>query len=112
VEPTTKKIKLMADYSADPIWNNDRDDPDCGVMMELDELPVSCETQVRLRRWADMYELNDDWMGERPADSPWTPEFAAKFEAEGRTLWTLLREELGPEWEVSYFSEATKSLES
>jgi hypothetical protein len=100
-----RRIKLMPDYEADPVWSDDPDDPGCGCMIELEELPISAELRDRLRRWADAYELNDDWMGVKPADSPWTPQFAAEFEAEGRQLWLLLRAELGPTWRVAYFSE-------
>ncbi len=103
MERLVVKIKLMADYSADPIWNDDRDDPECGVMMELDEIPICQATHDRLRRWTDSYESNPTWKS--PPNNQWPAEIALAFEKEGRALWALLREELGPGYEVSYFSE-------
>jgi hypothetical protein len=97
-----KIIKLMADYSADPVWNIDPEHPDFGCMWELEDLPLPPETVARLERWAEMYERSNLW------DEPrfhWTAADADAFEIEGIRLWFVLRKELAPDYTVTYFSE-------
>lgn len=89
----------MTDYSADPVaWEPD------GAIAQLDELPLSEETKTQLREWADWYEAG----GVPGRKHHWSsPEDLDRFDREGRRLWKLVRDELGSEWTVGYFSEPT-----
>jgi hypothetical protein len=85
----------MCDYAADPAWR--RDD---GVGLSLQDVPLKHSTREALRRWAQRFDARLD-----QACDP-TPEEELDFDAEGRRLWLRVREELGPTWEVSYYSDA------
>lgn len=103
-----KGIKLMADFSADPLWVADPDHPDDGCMIELDEIPLRPDTVDRLRRWADAYERSINW--DHPEREPWSAAEEDAFEQEGIRLWHLLRQELAPTYEVVYFSEQRRRV--
>lgn len=86
----------MADYSADPLWDED------GVMMELDDLPVSGSIKKMLRGWAEWFEHKDGG-GCAPTVSPdWDPEAFSRF---GLFLARQVKREL-PGWTVVYFDES------
>ena len=96
----------MADYGAFPLWAVpdgpiSADDVWVGAL-DPAELPLSASLVAELRGWADMY---DRLLG--PAFA-WPSEQAkAAFAEQGRRLLALVRDELGPEYEVVYFDEVT-----
>lgn len=96
-----KQLELMADYDCYPLWeheNNDLvDNPSPAT------LPLSSETIARLEKWADDYDsiLNRS----DPALSGFpNKEQEEAFEIEGINLWLKLKEELGTDYEIVYFS--------
>lgn len=95
-----QQIKLMADYESWPLWWAGDADPG---NIDPHTLPLSSATIARLEAWADAFDatLNQD----DPASSDFPSDAAFEaFEAEGRALWLLLREELAPEYQVLYRS--------
>ncbi len=93
-----RMILLMCDYSADPVWWGS----DGSVMAELSELPLRKQTKVELRAWAERFEEGENapWAHKWPSD-----EARIEFDHEGRRLWAVVQEDLGPDWVVGYFSE-------
>lgn len=97
-----RRIKLMTDYGAHPLWWMDggRSDP---YNLDPRELPLRAETAARLEAWAGWWDsiLNLD----DPAAAGFSSaEEELAFEREGRALWATLREELAGRYEVHYFS--------
>ncbi len=96
----TQHIKLMADYGTSPLWRTDPSDPD---NIEPAALPLSDETRARLAQWAAAYDATLD------LDDPATAGFPSvgaeeSWEREGIELWKQVRSELGPAYDVSYYS--------
>lgn len=95
-----RTIKLMADYGCSPLWETGAE----GGNVPLEELPLRAELREALRAWADAYDrtLNEAY----PPDSGFadTAEEDA-FEAEGERIWRALRQELGAEFTVAYYSD-------
>ena len=94
-------IKLMAEYSAWPLWwaYNDH-------VGDIDPytLPIAPETVTRLLSWEAKYEAHLNWND--PASSKWpSREAYEEFEREGFHLWLKLREELKDTYQVLYHSE-------
>jgi hypothetical protein len=90
-----QRVLLMCDYYADPIWTESG-----GGMIALDRLPLGADTKQALRAWAESYDALADHGYEWPS-----PEYKRDFDAEGRRLWAIVRNELGPDFEVGYHSE-------
>lgn len=101
-----KRIKLMAEYNSHPIWSMETDS-----LGPIDPatLPLTQETIVRLRLWVDRYQAQLNMAD--PANSAFLQgKELVEFEEEGIRLWLKLREELGPEYAVAYFSERLRRL--
>jgi hypothetical protein len=98
------KIKLMPDYGCWPLWlEEDLED------FDTEELAIQPETRFRLKRWAAVHDAMLNW--DDPGNTPdWPPEVSHWFDQEGIALWRILREELGPEYEVSYYSIKDRQL--
>jgi len=97
-----QELKLMADYSAWPVWGP-------GGEVDPAMLPISPALQDRLKAWAAAYDatLNRD----DPASSGFpSSEAQAAWEREGLALWHLLQQELGSQYVVSYFSERRQKV--
>ena len=95
----SKILKLMPDYNCFPLW---KIDDELGNV-NPDDLPLSTDVKVALRTWADAYDktLNQEY----PPDSGFaSPAEEEDFEAEGKRLWKVLQEQLGPDYRVAYFS--------
>jgi hypothetical protein len=94
-------IKLMTDYQCEPLWwaDGERVGP-----FDPASLPLSDETQQELAAWAERYE---HWINlADPGNSPEVPASEQEaFESEGLRLWGKLRQELGPDYHISYFSQ-------
>lgn len=97
-----RRIKLMTDYGAHPLWWMDGGR---GAPYNLDpvELPLRAETVARLEAWAEWWDSILDL--DDPAASGFSsPAEELAFEQEGLALWAILREELAGMYEVHYFS--------
>ncbi len=94
--PPVRRLRLMAEYHAHPLWDLDRPGD-----VDPAALPLSAALAARLRAWAAAYDrtLNDAY----PPDSGF-PDAAAEqaFDAEGRHLWQRVAQELGPGYAVEY----------
>lgn len=101
-----KRIRLMADYAAYPLW---REEP--GLVGDIDSstLPLSAETIARLMEWAARYDatLNKD---DSAASGFPTDEEQQAFEDAGLELWRRVREELGAAYDVWHFSDRYQRL--
>ena len=92
----TQELRLMAEYSAWPLWRDGGD-------VDPATLPISSDLRDRLRGWSQRYDaiLNRH----DPASSGFpSPEAELAWEEQGRRLWRDLQDELGAEYVVSYFS--------
>jgi len=89
-----KRLVLMPDYEADPLWDNEG-----GEMVSLDALPISAALRGRVRSWARRWEtlasaaildeaLVDD-------EARWRP-----IREDQHALWLALRDELSGRYEV------------
>ena len=90
----------MADYQCYPLWWAGPEEPG---NVNPAELPLSPETVVALDGWSETF---DSWMDLKDPTSnrePTQEEFDA-FETEGVRLWLRIREELAPDYDVSYRS--------
>jgi hypothetical protein len=97
-----KKLKLMADYQCHPIWIAAEE----GGFKNINPatLPLTQKTIERLQEWSNIY--NSSLNLEDPHNSGFlNDQETTDFELEGILLWRRLREELGYDYEVSYFSE-------
>lgn len=90
-------VCLYPDYSASPTWSCPGDGN-----VELEELPISSTLRRRLRLWADRYEPTD--YNAAPGEEFGDDSVREAFDAEGRSLWRALAEELAPELRVSHKS--------
>jgi hypothetical protein len=95
---TLRRVKLMADYSAFPLWF--ADDTGAGEM-DPEDVPIRASTRKALERWAETFDAilnNDD-----PRNSGFeTTDEANAFAEEGARLADRLRKDLGRGWEVDY----------
>ena len=97
-----KRIKLMAEYRAFPLWWNDEGKVKRNIQPH--ELTLSLETVSLLQKWQQRYESQMNWAN--PGESNFfAPTEVDIFEDEGVKLWLLLRQQLSPMYEVVYFSE-------
>ena len=95
-----RRVLLMCDYLADPLWTAGG-----GAMLSVDSFPLSSQTKAALRAWADSYNALMDH------DYAWpSPAYRDAFEKEGRRLWAVVQDELGPDYDVGYFSEGEGHL--
>jgi hypothetical protein len=101
-----RRIRLSADYRSWPLWS---EEPSEVGEIDPHTLPVSRETIARLERWAETF---DRWMNFDDPSSSAEPsaEEVEWFEAEGLELWRRLRRELGPDYEVTYYSKARQRV--
>lgn len=101
-----KKIKLMAEYQSYPLWQIEDHNTD---NIAPASLPLSEETILRLECWADTYDSTLNFKD--PISSGFSNEQQKqKFEQEGINLWRRLQEELSPDYEVVYYSDALGKL--
>ena len=80
---------LMADHDASSLWT---DEP-ANAMVPLEQLPLSEQTKADLEAWSAQLSSVEDavWAEDTP-----------EHQAEGRRLWTLVRDELAGVYEVGY----------
>ena len=95
------RLRLMPDYDCHPLWLVL---PDGVKNLDPATLPISTDLRQTLKDWAASYDktLNEG----DPANSGFPSEAEeSQFESTGIRLWDLLRSELGPGFEVTYFSQ-------
>lgn len=93
-----KYIKLMADYQCHPLWNMT---PDEYGDIDPCELPISEELQLRLSKWASIY--NETLDVDYPPNSGFKSEdLERQFKLEGERLAENLRCELGPDYSIFF----------
>lgn len=94
-----KILKLMPDYQCFPLWKTSGEIGN----VNPDELPLTNDLKVALRAWANAYDntLNQEYPPDSGFASPLEEE---AFEAEGKRLWKELQAQLGPEYQVAYYS--------
>lgn len=92
------RLKLLPDYECFALW-----DIDSVGNVDPGNLPISDQLKSKISSWEDVYDstLNAD----NPSESSFSSEIEeASFDEEGRKIWNYLKEELGGQYEVSYFS--------
>lgn len=78
-----------------------------GYPVRSEELPIEPETEARLERLIAWFDESVDW--DDPGTAwPWTDEEQARFDAEAQAMLALLRQELGPEYEIEDRSKTKK----
>lgn len=91
-----RNIKLMADYQCYPLWDMSLDE--YGDIAPC-ELPTSNELQLRLSKWAAVYDETLD--ADYPPNSGFkSEELEREFKREGERLAESLRSELGPDFSI------------
>jgi hypothetical protein len=86
-----KWVRIMCDYSADPLWGPD------GAMNYLEDLPVTPDLRQRLFDWEKIYDMQD--IGAE------TPSYdVAEFSRTGLELAREVKRQL-PDWTIIYFDE-------
>lgn len=91
-----KTIKLMADYQCHPLWNMSLHEYGD---IDPSELPISRELQLRLFKWAAMYDKTLD-INYPPGSGFSNEEMELEFKNEGERLAESLRKELGADYSV------------
>ncbi|WP_210833917.1 hypothetical protein [Micromonospora sp. C31] len=97
----------MTDYTAFPLWGIPDEGRWGGGMLSPGSLPISQSLKEQLQSWADTYDRLPETGFEWPSEAALT-----QFVEEGRRLWRLLQRELGPDYTIVYFNEATQQIES
>lgn len=93
-------LKLMAEYGGTVLWNAGE-----GTVgpVEPATLPITRDLVADICRWAEAYDrtLNSEY----PPESGFKSAHEAEaFELEGLRLWQGLRDQLGGEYKVLYYS--------
>jgi hypothetical protein len=97
-----RTIKLMADYQCHPLW-----EANPGVYGDIspESLPISLALREQLQAWARQYDATLDI--DDPASSGFdSKQSADNFVADGYGLLAKLKQELGPEFQVTSFFKA------
>lgn len=92
-------LKLMRDYQCHPLW-------EVGDVGNVDpaDLPLKKATLQRLQLWSEVYNRSIDSKDpETFLESQDSEQATREDEIEGVKIWILLREELHPQFLVSYF---------
>jgi len=82
-------IRVMCDFSADGVWNQD------GLATSPEVLPISIELMVRIHTWQAVYETLD------PMDGPVDPNDFVQFVHEGFLIAVEMKRQL-PNWTIIY----------
>jgi hypothetical protein len=96
----------MTDYTAFPLWGIPDEGRRGGGMLSPGSLPISQSLEEQLESWAATYDRLLETEFEWPSEAALT-----EFVGEGRRLWSLLQQELGPDYTIVYFNEATQQTE-
>jgi hypothetical protein len=89
-----KWVRIMADWSADGVWDSEG----CGC--SADSLPISDNLRQRLRDWQAMYDATEGDPG-----LPQWPNGPDKFAHVGLAIAKAVKREL-PDWTVIFHDEA------
>jgi hypothetical protein len=91
---TDKYVKVMAEWCSDSVWTRE------GVMMDINDLPVSNKVIYHLGQWAY-------WHDARRYDDP-IPAID-RFVAYGRRVAAAVKHDL-PDWTVEYYDEQKQEI--
>ncbi len=94
-----KMIKLMPDYFCYPLWGVN---PDELGDISPNDLPLSDSLREALLAWAHEYDQTID-MNDPSSAGFDSQESANKFVATGHQLRVRLKEELGPDYQITHF---------
>ena len=98
-------LKLMADYQSFPIW---RSGDEIGNVNPAN-LSITEELKLDLKKWAAAFDRTLDH--KYPPDSRFPDQKSEEaFEAEGIRLWRDLKNQLGENFEVVYYSSRDSKL--
>jgi hypothetical protein len=89
-----RRIYLMTDYESSSLWT---DEPEHS-MVGLGGLPLSSATKRALEVWS---AREWDFLAGEESGDPMTEEYEA-HDREGLRLWSVVRQELGSDFEVGY----------
>lgn len=89
-------IRIMCDYSADGVWDQN------GYATSPDVLPTSIELMMHIYAWQAVYETLD------PLDGPVDPDHFAQFVNEGFLIAIEMKRQL-PDWTIIYHDESRAS---
>jgi hypothetical protein len=99
-----RNVKLMADYECFAIWDEDLIDN-----INPDDLPISDELKSRIHQWEDAFDITLN--RQDPANSGFSSiEALQRFDDEGKDIWYRLRNELGDQYVVRYFSPKSRKV--
>ena len=104
-----RRVKLMADYGAFPLWGVDADpgDIEWSGMLSPEQLPLSPDLVERLKEWAASHDETLGPTFEWPSEAT-----RYAFVQKGWQLLHLLRAELNPAgYDVIYHDEITGRLD-
>ena len=108
-EMAKRRIKLMWDYDAFPLWAVAGEDGP----WPLREIKISDSLRADLQAWSD--EWTDVMWGDGGPDSPtWKPppdDHRVRWEAHGRELATRVQREAGEGYEVGIYDEQTGDVD-
>lgn len=94
----------MAEYGpADPLWHRAPDGKGAS-MISLEHLPLSPELTARLRTWAHTFHDHTIANLANQDGNAWTAAAREEWAAEGHALLDLLRQELGPGYDVELYA--------
>jgi hypothetical protein len=94
-----QRLLVMADYFADPIWLRTAHGGG-SVSINLESLPLRDDLIAKLRAWAARFDALQHSDYEWPDDAT-----RVSWTEEGHRLTDLVRDELGPDFDVQYFHE-------
>jgi hypothetical protein len=97
------QLRLHAEYECHPLWTWEAD----GLRnFDPQKLPIPAAMVEDIRAWARRYEAT--YNRADPVSSGFlSPAEEEDFDREGRRLWSELKEALGPEHQVAYYSVLT-----
>ena len=99
-----RNIKLMADYECFAIWDEDTVDN-----LNPDDLPISDNLKLKIHQWEETFDATLNRSD--PANSGFSGrDDLRQFDEEGLKLWQQLRQELGDEYLVRYFSHLNRKV--
>lgn len=99
VNASPVKLKVMCDYFAYPIWDDEFATGD----MDLASLPLSASLVEELMEWSDYFDRMLNW--DDPRIHYWTEASQTAFDIRGRGLAARVAVELGSGYAVRYWRE-------
>ena len=89
-------LRVMADYSSSCLWGED------GVMLRLEEVPLSLDATEKLESWRLWFEKNNTYLPE--TDPRYRPFPLEEYAMEGMGVARMIKREM-PGWKITYYPE-------